>query len=361
VEANLKFTHQTATKYMRCFYNREKLNRPGTDYLSIEDAAQIIAKPSAEEIEELKSNRKGTFDLEEMNVEEESSSLASVLSATNTREMNSGEEEKPPASTETRPVRKDTPLAMYPRCEEISALYTSNTKIVLNRVLETSAGKEIWELILTAFDQGFIRPSRASEKHHFSARMLFTDSPVRSELSALDLSKSEHRKRLREVILPAAIANREAILAAPARIMEIIEAHDRKTREAVEKKEQERQIAEAVSKMLPGHEEIITFGEHLWPANGNFYDYDQVRAAVWYFREIEGFLVGSSGPDSVTSCAIKIRQSIKWLWEYAYYRSDQKKMHTVLDLVDKITRLWERNPEGKCKWPSYPVMQEGKW
>src|SRR5271166_5351799 len=53
IEANLKFSRVTAFKYMRCYYQRERLsNVKGTKHLTIEDIARVSAKPSKEETAE---------------------------------------------------------------------------------------------------------------------------------------------------------------------------------------------------------------------------------------------------------------------------------------------------------------------
>ena len=52
---------------------------------------------------------------------------------------------------------------------------------------------------------------------------------------------------------------------------------------------------------LPSTEcEVILFGERLWPrADNATYDFDQLRAAVWYFRDLNNWLSGSRDGASV--------------------------------------------------------------
>ena len=160
--------------------------------------------------------------------------------------------------------------------------------------------------------------------------------------------------------MPAAIVNREAILAEPDRIEEIIDDYRREQKEEVYKQVQTQQLAKAVSQLPVTQQQVVVFGETLWPVVDSSYDYDQLRAAVWYFRNISGLL--SDGRDnSIGSIAIGIRQSIKFLSEYATHRSDQKKMQTIFSLVRNVTILWEQNPKAECKWPMYPIGgEEGK-
>jgi hypothetical protein len=261
-----------------------------------------------------------------------------------------------------RGMSERNPLAEKPRAEEVWNRYHGRkTRAALVKAVKHPGGNELWSLILTAIDQGFLKETN-SETNTFSARMLFTEAPPnRGFLTNLDLATSKGRTFVKDVLMPAAIINREAILAEPDRIEQIIDEYRQAQRVEAHKQAQEREVQKAVSRLPAGQQQVVVYGETFWPPTDSMYDYDQLRAAVWYFRNVSGLL--SDGRDnSVGSVAIGIRQSIKFLSEYATFRSDQKKMQTIFSLVRNITLVWEQNPNAECKWPMYPIGgEEGKW
>ncbi len=109
------------------------------------------------------------------------------------------------------------------------------------------------------------------------------------------------------------------------------------------------------------------FGERLWPRiDGRFgtYDYDHLRAAIWYFRDTESWLQSSSIGKTPKSRAIIIRLSTRWFEELfdrrpadGEVRADFKKAYQVVNL---LARLLETNPDGECKIPPTPTT-EGQW
>jgi hypothetical protein len=289
----------------------------------------------------------------------------SALAAEKTEEPTSepAAEEVSEEAKSLRPLSQKSSLRKRSRALEVWSMYLNyNTRAALSKAMRSSGANEIWSLILIAIDQGFLRPSNAASKK-FSARLLFTDSPSHSSrfLAGLDLTASRDRKRVSELIMPAAIARREAILAQPEAVENIIDAYGREQTEAAQKAVRDRQHSQALSQMPATQAEIVAFGDRLWPSASDMYDYDQVRAAVWFFRDLERFL--SSGRDSsIKSVALMIRNTIKWLSEYTAYRSDQKRVYTIFQLVRRITIAWEQNPKSEQKWPPYPMGgEEGKW
>ena len=196
----------------------------------------------------------------------------------------------------------------------------------------------------------------------FTARMLFADSPGNSELSRLDLSNRTDRKQVKEIIMPAAIACREAIIAEPRRILEIMQEYrnreSNKTKEALVKSRLDR----ALAAMPSDQSQIIVYGLTLWPSENH--TYDQARAAAWHFKGMVSAMCEVHKTPKSTGMAI--RQSIKWLSEYARFRDakdseGQQNFKVIFQLVSQITLSWELDPEGVCKWPPYPHIGEGKW
>ncbi len=192
-----------------------------------------------------------------------------------------------------------------------------------------------------------------------TARILFPASP-RAWWTKYDLTDAKKRAHVRDIVMPAAIANRDAILAAPERIEEILAAHAHNTRKVVT----ERKLTETLRQMPAEQQhEITVFGERLWPCPPtSAYDYDQLRAAIWYFRDINNWLESSHVGRSIGSRALTIRHSTRWPWEYANRAlgTDRAKMQKVYQLIDHITHLLETNPDGECKWPPTPTS-EGQW
>ena len=65
--------------------------------------------------------------------------------------------------------------------------------------------------------------------------------------------------------------------------------------------------------------EVIMFGARLWPRvehQFGTYDYDQICAAIWYFRDLDGWVQGSISGKTPGSRAIIARLSTRWPQEY---------------------------------------------
>jgi hypothetical protein len=86
------------------------------------------------------------------------------------------------------------------------------------------------------------------------------------------------------------------------------------------------------------------------------YDFEQLKAAIWYFRDLDAFLIGH--PDA-HSRAIQIRYSTKWFDNYFSHITDgdvRRKIRGVFQLVHWLTVLMENNPVGECRPPPMPVI-----
>ena len=118
---------------------------------------------------------------------------------------------------------------------------------------------------------------------------------------------------------------------------------------------------------MPANEqEIIVFGERVWPnpdPDPSSYDYDQVRAAVWYFHDLNGWLEQSPIAKNPRARAIYIRNTISWFGQYIG-RCDPAhsphKIKRVFQLVDRFAGLLETSPDAECVLPPPPFI-EGKW
>jgi hypothetical protein len=178
-----------------------------------------------------------------------------------------------------------------------------------------------------------------------------------------DLTNPKHRMQIRDVIMPAAIANAQAVIERPNEIEAIVAAHVQAQATAARQAAIEHKLAEAVQRMPATEYQIVGFGQTLWPRlddRQGTYDFDQVRAAVWTFRDLDNWLKMVTVDSGVGSRAIRIRLSTKWYGEYLLRTQRDSPVRKIISLVQHITRLMEQAPEGECKWPDYPIA-EAQW
>jgi hypothetical protein len=253
------------------------------------------------------------------------------------------------------------PIRQFERYQEVVPLFTAHGLSAINKAVAIRNGKEIWNLILASLDNGFLKYSNLDFRSGLTARALFTGSPASGELSRLVLTNKTDRDTVKNIIFPAAIANRDAIIAEPQRISSIIGAYRQAQFVAEQKAKKEKAYVELVAKLPPNQLEVIAYGVPLWPIDPSDYDYDQLRAACWTFNGLLCFLTATPKPESPASIAITIRNSIKWLGEYALFRSQgQKEFKRIFTLIHHISYLYETNPDANCKWPYTPNV-EGEW
>jgi hypothetical protein len=294
----------------------------------------------------------------------EETTLPAVVSSNGTAEKG---ENSPEHGSEKKDLSSRNPLRNLPRAGEIWDVYRNNeTKAELVKAMAKRGSGELWELILAALDNGFLKQNSVSNRGGFVLRMLFPKTPPRGEFSTINLSNARTREFAKKVIMPTAIACREQILAEPQRAEEICNEYRRKQQQKKHSQTEQVKRTVALSKLSANQQEIIAYGQTLWPyePNGvNDYDWDQVRAACWYFLNLQSCL-SISTDNSPGSVALTIRTSIKYLLEYCSFREKGLgKARDVIRLVKHITFLWDANPEGRCSWPHFPVLSgiEGKW
>jgi hypothetical protein len=263
-----------------------------------------------------------------------------------------------PLHPDNQSLSRKNPLYGREGASEVYKTFLNHhTRTALNEALKGRYGKELRELILAAIAEGFARPTNYSTKT-FNAKALF--GGYGENLRGFDLANVRDRRQFKEEVWPMALANKEAILANPEKVDHILDEYKSKRQTEARDQLEQTRFAKAVA-LLPAHEQtIVCYGERFWPIDGSYYDYDQICTAVWYFRN-QADMLEATNDNSVTSRAIGVRYSIKWLSEYATYRTkDQKKLATICQLVRHVSQAWEKNPEGECKWPPFP-HQEGKW
>lgn len=107
---------------------------------------------------------------------------------------------------------------------------------------------------------------------------------------------------------------------------------------------------------------IVVFGERLWPAPqpNRFveYTYAQLCAAIWTFRDLDGLMSGGSP----ASRGISIRNSTRWVKEFLlranYSVQGEASILKVYNLISGITHLRAERPDGECKFPPTPKVEQ---
>jgi hypothetical protein len=255
-------------------------------------------------------------------------------------------------------VSRRSSLHGLPRAAEIAAIFQN--KDTHCRIAKVVKGQpEIWELMLAALDGGImVRNKRIVGQHRASLRMLFPNAPLKLA-QQIDLRKGPERAFVRDLLLPAMIADRKALLKNPNRLVPIMHQcgrHHIVTRRQERHKEAAQQ---ALASMPSGQSEVIMFGERLWPRTHDrhgSYDFEQLTAAVWTFREFETALcVGHR--DQPQSRGILIRHSTKFLNEYCSRMGEAANgLRMVLRLVHLLTTLMVRNPDAVCRPMPAPAI-----
>lgn len=263
-----------------------------------------------------------------------------------------------------------SPLHGLPRAEEVAAFYLETaTRATLGKVFRTRGGRSIWDLVLAAIDGGVvtpthavIRPSPPTALTMINLRLVLPDAALPYAMR-YNLLKSNDRKVVAEDILPAAIANREAYLANPEDLERIVARHGKPDPATIRVARQEAAMRRAAD---AGQQRIVVFGELMWPHEQGLYDYDQIRCAIWVFKDFRAIFHAPPGQHP-GSQADYIKVSMIWLNQYIarIQVSEPAERHThkmlrVLALLHKIADLMQRNPTGECVFPYSPKV-EGEW
>jgi hypothetical protein len=263
-------------------------------------------------------------------------------------------------------IPRRSPFYGWERAAEVQEIYQDpHTRTAIGKIVNARGGGDLWSMILTALDEGFLKQTNFTigDCRRLSLRILFPDERAKLYCRNVDLWTGPARKRVRELILPTMIANKDAILAAPAQIGQILNRAQYEAR-------QQPALARLVERRaaLPKHEhEVVMYGETFWP-NPNpaqvEYTYDQCRAACWYFHETNQlYEVTAGGGDSVVGRVRMMLFSVRWFAEYADREmtgDERDKIKMVFRLIHGMARAMENNPKGEIKRPPTPTS-EGEW
>lgn len=253
-------------------------------------------------------------------------------------------------SGDTPVVNKRHSFYGFPKAEDVAAIYLNGKmRSLISGAVRAHGGKDVWKLIVEALDAGLLRPTDVELKQ-LTLKVLFPNAPMTFTRNFL-LADKKDRERVRNDIFPAAIANRDQVLAAPDQLPIIVREYTQRKYAEAESKRAEEKAVKARAAMPANQREVILFGKRFWPlveSNPNLlYEYDQIVAAAWFFDD--AYRMAKQTPDnSPKSCGIKIRHMMKWLVHYlSNIPDDQSRsaMRQVIQLVVDITRAMETAPE----------------
>jgi len=160
-------------------------------------------------------------------------------------------------------------------------------------------------------------------------------------------------------------ACRDQLLAQPERMREILAEYDAAQNAKAKIEIDNNRRNEALARLPSAEQELVMFGRMVWPRLDNLqgeYDYDQIRAAIWTFRDLDNWNRQIETDNRVGSRAIRIRLTCKWLNEYLMRHDPRREnpMRRILGLIQWLSKLMELAPEAECKWPPYPSA-EAEW
>jgi hypothetical protein len=265
-------------------------------------------------------------------------------------------------------VTKRSPFYGLERATQVFAVYqVPNTRVYIGKVVRRNNGKDLWAMILTAIDVGFLTETDYVASTQVSLRILFPDERAKNYCRDIDLSTPQAIKRVRDFILPAMIENKDAILANPSQIGSIINRAQYEAQVKVNEAAATVRLAERRAAMPTNQYEVVMYGEVFWPnpkPEITSYSYDQCRAACWYFYETDQlYKVTTGGGDSAKGRAMMMRFSTRWFTEYADREMEgeqRDKIKKVFQLVHAMSFAMEQNPTAVSKRPPFPT-NDGEW
>jgi hypothetical protein len=268
--------------------------------------------------------------------------------------------EKPPVENTVKqssvPLPARSPFKKLPRGDEVYHIYRSSKSRgeIAKAAQLKGVGKRMWQLILTCMDQGFLTPTDA-EISVMTLRVLFPNSD-RSYRDGFHLVSKPSLDHIENVLMPAAIANRERVIAEPHNLGSIVKEHQEK-QAAIAKREK---LKTEIKKLPSNEQEVTMYGVTLWPINNRFgtYNYDQLSTAIWSFNDLDTWIQPNQSPESRAIC---IRHSLRWNLAFLkrnYSDEEGLRMRKVYTLIGALATLMATNPDGECKSPPSPKIEE---
>lgn len=243
------------------------------------------------------------------------------------------------------------------RAAEVSAVLSNweTRRTVVSLLKNKNTAKEIWTLLLWSIDHGFLTKDTAGSVKAPTLRLLFPALPVRIA-DRFDLSSTKSRREIRERILPAVEAHRDAILADPSLFLDIIRSHWLALDAKKQAENAEAKVAAARQAMADGEEEVVLYGQRLWPQVDAriTYTYGEVCAAAWTFRDLLNWIGSQETPKGR---AILIKRTTRWLAGLAKETSAESVRRT-LTLIAQIATYYEQSPDGVVIYPTSPKSSD---
>jgi hypothetical protein len=258
-------------------------------------------------------------------------------------------------------VPSRSPFRGWARADEVTAIYLDgDTRTLIGKAIKRRGGREIWDLILKAIDEGFLTPTRASISK-MGLRSIFPS--VRQNYSSrFNLTNPKDRAEIHNTVFPAAIASREALAGGMENLESIVSDYRAKRRAAEHADIAAKQLEKGLTEMAADEQEIIMFGKRLWPSppESPFYGYRELRSAIWFFCDLDKFI--ASGQD-IESRAITIRLLVGHLHNFSSHELEgvaRDRIENLVSVVHTLSRLFAKSPEGECKFPPLP-KREDEW
>jgi hypothetical protein len=261
-------------------------------------------------------------------------------------------------------IRHNSPFYGFLRADEVFAMYdNTHGRTTIGKAIRERGGKDLWSLILQALDEKLLTRN-SIDFRTLPLRVLFPWGP-KAYCARFDLSTAKTRQHVREHIMPAVVAHREELLAAPETLEAVVSRYWKQKEDAKRKASEEKKATDALSAMPADQQEIVVYGVRVWPLTDfrlGSYDYYQICTAVWYFRDLDN-LLQTRNDNSPGSRAILIRFSTKWLELYlkrTHEPAERVRLQRVYQVINMLAGLLEKNPDAECMIPSVPMV-EGQW
>jgi len=160
------------------------------------------------------------------------------------------------------------------------------------------------------------------------------------------------------------LANREAIIASPDTLEQILDEDKRRAAQQVRDAVDEVRLAEAREKMNPAEEEIVMYGQRFWPVIDNrmgVYDYKTLCLAIWHFQDQLRWVSTSRVGETVASQVIMLRLGTKWLYQLAKQGElgdkTRQRLRTFCTVIGTLADEYANNPAGECRPPVTPKIE----
>jgi hypothetical protein len=247
-----------------------------------------------------------------------------------------------------------------PQADEISKVnlgkdQNSRLATILKK-MKRDDRNDTWGLFVLAYESGLLTPNdmAININQPLNLRVIFPWFPKQHRYAKkFDIRYRTSRELVRNDVIPVAIANKDAVMANPD-LLEQLVYNERQRRVRAE------QETKAIESLQPGESHIIVYGQTVWPrvnARSGSYSYEEICCAARIIRDADDNFKGEP-----KSRAINFRNSTKWLRRYCASvitkDADAKaSIERVHSLVHWLASFLEESPKGECRWPATIHME----